>query len=649
MRFEENFLVGCNYWASHAGTAMWRDWRPDIIERDLRQLRQSGNRYLRVFPLWPDFQPVKLFRRAGGKPTEYRFDEEQALPDDPIGKAGVSQEALQRFGEFLRLAARYELKVIVGLVTGWMSGRLFVPPALEGRDMLTDPVSVMWQMRFVSCFVRQFKDSGVIIAWELGNECNCMQNGIAREAAWLWTSALAGAIRSADPDRLVLSGMHGLKPQGVWAIEDQSELLDVLTTHTYPVFTEYCDQDPVNTIRPILHSTAETRLMADISGKPCFVEEFGTLGPMIASDAIAGDYVRVCLLSLWAHDCGGLLWWCAYDQLKLPFPPYEWNATENELGMFTCDEVPEPKPVAGELKRFTAFLESKPFGLLPSHTREAVCVLTSGADFWGAAYSAFIMAKQAGFDLEFQMHDQPLKEAEIYLLPCLEGFQVMKQQRLYEILQKVRDGAVLYISNSNGKLRRFKDVTGLEVQTYEHRSGPAEVTLKLGEEQLDFVLRSERKLVFEAAGADVLGVEGDGNPAFSSFDFGKGKVFFLAFPLELELARTAGAFHAPGKAPYWKIYEHIARAAGSKRCMRKSQTGIGPEIGITEHPLDDRQRIVVLINYSPADAVIPLDLEEGWRVEEVYYGELVKEERGDASLSIRHHDGCILKVTRGAA
>ena len=36
------FVVGCNYWASHAGTRMWEDWRPDIVTRDLRRLEQGG-------------------------------------------------------------------------------------------------------------------------------------------------------------------------------------------------------------------------------------------------------------------------------------------------------------------------------------------------------------------------------------------------------------------------------------------------------------------------------------------------------------------------------------------------------------------------------------------------------------------------------
>ena len=35
---------------------------------------------------------------------------------------------------------------------------------------------------------------------------------------------------------------------------------------------------------------------------------------MVASEQIAADFARCVLFSLWAHDCHGLLWWCAYDQ-----------------------------------------------------------------------------------------------------------------------------------------------------------------------------------------------------------------------------------------------------------------------------------------------------------------------------------------------
>ena len=111
---------------------------------------------LRVFPLWPDFQPIHLLRGGAGQPQEIRFGE-LPLPDDEIGQAGVSSEMLERFRYFADCAGKYGLKLIVGLITGWMSGRLFVPPALEGLNVLTDPTALQWQMRFVHCFVTSFE------------------------------------------------------------------------------------------------------------------------------------------------------------------------------------------------------------------------------------------------------------------------------------------------------------------------------------------------------------------------------------------------------------------------------------------------------------------------------------------------------------
>ncbi len=82
---------------------MWSDWRPDVVEADLEQLSSAGLQALRVFPLWPDFQPLKLLRGGEGSPYEFRLGE-APLPDDDCGKAGVSATAVGHFQEFLDLA-----------------------------------------------------------------------------------------------------------------------------------------------------------------------------------------------------------------------------------------------------------------------------------------------------------------------------------------------------------------------------------------------------------------------------------------------------------------------------------------------------------------------------------------------------------------
>ena len=258
-----SFHIGCNYWASHAGIRMWEDWRPEIIEQDFKQLSKSGMQLLRVFPLWPVFQPLTVARIPWkGSDQELRFGD-KPLDHTPAGQAGVSVEAMEKFRIFADLAEKHNLKLVVALVTGWMSGRLFVPPAFESSNVITDATALKWQKRFVSYFVETFKDHKAIDSWGLGNECNCM-GGATRDQAWIWTNTITSAIRQADPERTVLSDMHSIQCEsGSWLIADQSELTDILTTHPYPQFTPKCGQDQLNTIRNGLHATAESRLYGE--------------------------------------------------------------------------------------------------------------------------------------------------------------------------------------------------------------------------------------------------------------------------------------------------------------------------------------------------------------------------------------------------
>lgn len=89
-----------------------------------------------------------------GQERGYRFGEERFL-DNEAEKAGVSEEMMGRFVKFTELAEKHGIKLIVGLITGWMSGRLFVPPALRGRSILTDPRSIQWQVRFIKYFIKK--------------------------------------------------------------------------------------------------------------------------------------------------------------------------------------------------------------------------------------------------------------------------------------------------------------------------------------------------------------------------------------------------------------------------------------------------------------------------------------------------------------
>ena len=127
-----------------------------------------------------------------------------------------------------------------------------------------------------------------------------------------------------------------------------------MTTHPYPIFTPHCDLDPIDEIRNGLHATAESRLYADVGGKPCLVEEIGTLGPMVCAEDISANYIRMSMMSAVANDCRALLWWCAYDQDHLTQAPYDWNSVERELGLFRKDR--QAKPITKVFKEFDSSL-----------------------------------------------------------------------------------------------------------------------------------------------------------------------------------------------------------------------------------------------------------------------------------------------------
>lgn len=627
---EGAFTLGCNYWASHAGTAMWRDWNPDVVRDDLAKLAAHGLQVLRVFPLWPDYQPIVQLRGAGGAPMEIRWGE-APLPFDPIGQAGVSALMLERFAEFCALAEEAGLKLIVGLVTGWMSGRLFVPPALEGRDPLTDPVSLAWQIKFVRAFVARLRDQAAIAAWDLGNECNCMGSAPNREAAYLWTSGIAHAIRAGDFSRPIVSGMHSLAsaiaPAGnPWRIDDQAELVDLLTTHPYPYWCRHTRIDSVSDLRISLHATAETRFYADIGGKPCFAEEIGTMGPMVASDAASAAFARVNLFSLWANDCRGLFWWCSHDQTELAHAPYDWNGVEVELGLLRTDGT--AKPVLHEMSAFRRFLGELPFSALPRRQSDAVCLLTQNQDDWAVAFGAYALAKQAGVEIEFRHVRQAIPDSELYLLPCLSGPNCIPRHQWLALLERVKRGATLYLSLGDGIVPHFNEVAGVELITRATLARPLTARLSTGEE---LPLSGGDDLVFEARGAEILATRTDnGFPAFWRHRHGSGMVFVYAAPLEAHLTTTPRAFEG-NAPPCWRIYAEVSRACRRPRALVIES----PALAVTEHALDAGRVIVVAINHSDVAKTVGARTSPGFQLADIWRGS-VKRDQADASVLTLH-------------
>ncbi len=632
------FRVGCNYWASHAGAHMWSQWQPETITADFRQLAEARLSLVRVFPLWPDFQPLHRLCANLGDFFEYRHGEDP-LPDTPAGRAGVDERMLERFRFLADEAQREGLQLVVGLITGWMSGRLFTPPAFTNLNVITDPEALRWQARFVRCFVEALRDHPAIVAWDLGNECNVMGRATPAES-WVWTHTLTSAIRTADPSRPVISGMHALaaSPREAWSIADQGELTDFLTTHPYPLWTRFCDQDPLISLRPQLHATAESLFYAGLGGKPCFAEEMGSMGPFIASDELTPQFVRPSLYSLWAHDCRAMLWWCAYDQDHLSRAPYAWVTIEQNLGLHQTDRT--PKPVVGAICEFAHTLAQLPFAELPARLVDAVCLLTEGQDQWAVAKSCFVLAKLAGADVNFHWFERPLPAAPVYLLPGLCGAQSLPRNRWLELLARVKDGATLYVSLDDALLSDLDEVFGVTVAARKRRPVAASANSNnlFTYDGFPLPVTGAFRLDLDATRAAVHSREADGNPVFIECQYGQGRVFLLTHALERTLAQSPASLGAGKFGEAWRLYARVFAAAPSRRVWTKTTV----ELGVTEHPIDDNQRILVLVNHSGRDLVEPALLAPGWQLASVLAGQ------GSAAegITIALADATILHVAR---
>ena len=591
------FMLGCNYWASHAGAEMWKNWDEEQVERDMQDLSEYGVKYLRVFPNWKDFQPVMPVYGGEGRIKEYML-EGCREPENPWY---LDEVMLDRFGKFCTVAEKYGMKLIVGLITGWMSGRLFIPSALNGKNLCTDPVALKFELLMVRGIVSRFCDRDVICAWNLGNECNCMSKVNTREEAMVWTAAVSNAIRAADPDRPVISGMHSLSvDRDAWRITDQADWNDILTTHPYAYFVPYCRNDPIDSIRTLMHGTCETMLYASVGKKPCLVEELGTLGPNICNDDISGSFMRLNLISNWANGSAGLLWWCAHEQLNLETPPYNWFMLERELGMLDINR--RPKPILKEMKKISDWLGTVDFEL-EAPVKDALILLTKEQDCWATAFMSFILGKQAGVTLDFLAPNLDIPDSAVYFMPSVHSGCPLYARYYNQLLDKVYNGAVLYVSNGDAFFNKREEVFGASVISSEDTYDSGTFTFN------GSVIPYERycKVGIEPTTAQVLANDGNGKPIFTVNNFGKGKIYYLNFPLEDMLSRQNHAFDGGA----YKIYEYVLKELLEEKTVRK----LNSKVGVTENG-----SIATVINYSNEPVKTGLYLQNGKRIGHIFRG-----------------------------
>jgi endo-1,4-beta-mannosidase len=604
-----NYMIGCNYWDSQSGTEMWVNFSADTINDDFKQLSSYGIEYLRVFPNWRDFQPIKSLKTVFGNHSHYCMSDESELDNE----FGIDSDMLEKFETLCNIAEKYKIKLIVSLVTGWMSGRLFVPQALEDKNLITDPEVLVWTEKFVRGFVRHFKDNLNIVAWDLGNECNCMEKVTDRNQAYLWASHVRNAIVCEDQSRIVMSGLHGIDAdsKAVWRIADQGEITDMLTVHPYPSPSIGGDTDPLNQLKTSLLPTIQCQYYSDIGGKPAMIQEQGSLNRMVANRDASADFLRVNMLSGWANGSKGYLWWCAHEQINLNFFPYSYSM--RELGLLDTNK--QPKPAAIEMKRISDMLRALPIQELPGKDIDAVCVVSMEQKQWHIAATTAILAKQAGFEVCFRHYTQDIPKASVYLLPSIAGWKVIDKNTYQFLIDRVYShGANLYVSEDSGVLERFEEVFGLVSSGMRENSRNQKAEFLLGKDRFSLPFKYSKELLLENDKAEILSRDEQGNIVFSRHKYGKGNVYYLGFPLEKMLWSKPDIYNQTDELPYYKIYSEVAGTIIAKNIVCSGNK----QIGVTQHRCDDGTFVIVAVNYSNKPQNPDFEVQEGWELSPLY-------------------------------
>lgn len=603
----KKFMLGANYWDSVSGTDMWKKWNPDEIEKDLAALKKCGVQVLRVFPNWRDFQPIKILYGCQGRLGEYVLGEEEK--DISNDEFCLDPIMIDRFRAFTQIAKKYDMDLVVSIITGWMSGRLFVPSALEGKNLITDTECLMWMTKFIKGFVTNVKDIDNIIMWDLGNECNNLGIANSRYDAYVWTALVRNTILSVDNTREISSGMHGLfVNEREWQIADQGELCDYVTTHPYPSPTIGADTEPYNGLRPSILPTAQSEYYASLAKKPCIIQESGVFALSLGNREMGADWVRVNILSALANGYRGYLFWVGMEHAHLKQAPYSWCNMERELGLVDSDR--KPKPVGLAMNKLSAVVEALPNTL--QKKSDAICVLTKQIDKYEVAAASYVMAKEAGFNIKFVNEGCEVEKSNVYLMPCINGWGVLHVRTWDSILKHVREGADLYISFDGGHFNEIESCFGLRSHGVNKADISHEATFDFG----TLSYKADTEIFLENTTAEVLARNEDGNVVFAKNACGKGNIYFLNMPIEKLAFAVNGGLNPKKGQPYYEVYKIFGKKLRDSYLLKTEN----PNIGITECVGDDGELYVFAINYNNETEKVDFLSEKDKNCYEVVYG-----------------------------
>ncbi|AWW36418.1 glycoside hydrolase 5 family protein [Streptomyces cadmiisoli] len=325
---------GVNYTPSEGWFHHWLDFDPDSVRADLDSIAALGLDHIRVFPLWPYFQPNRTL---------------------------VRPKAVEQLVTLVDAAAERGLDVNVDALQGHLSSFDFLPAwtrTWHRRNLFTDPDVLDGQAAYLRTLAAALAGRPNFLGMTLGNEINQFAAGphpdpdpATEEQIDAWLERMLAACEQGAPGRLHLHAEY----DATWYQDDQpftpaqaARRGAVTAVHSW-VFNGTAQRHGRTSVPSEHHAeylVELSRAWAEDPRRPVWLQEVGAPAPLIPAEH-AGSFTEATVRhALDCPDLWGITWWCSHDVSRslADFPELEYG-----LGLLTNDR--RPKDAARALAR----------------------------------------------------------------------------------------------------------------------------------------------------------------------------------------------------------------------------------------------------------------------------------------------------------
>ncbi|MBG7700112.1 MULTISPECIES: glycoside hydrolase 5 family protein [Streptomyces] len=317
---------GVNYTPSEGWFHHWLDFDLDSVRADLDSIAALGLDHVRVFPLWPYFQP---------------------------NRALIRPRAVEQLVALADAAAERGLDVNVDGLQGHLSSFDFLPAwtrTWHRRNLFTDPDVIDGQAAYLRTLAAALADRPNFIGMTVGNEVNQFSadphpdpDRATPEQIDTWLERMLAACEEGAPGRLHLHAEY----DATWYQHDMpftpaqaARYGGVTAVHSW-VFNGTAQRHGRTSV-PSEHHAAYlvelSKAWADDPHRPVWLQEVGAPAPLVPAEHAAAFAEATVANALDCPGLWGVTWWCSHDVSRglADFPELEYS-----LGLLTNDRRPK--------------------------------------------------------------------------------------------------------------------------------------------------------------------------------------------------------------------------------------------------------------------------------------------------------------------